>query len=357
MNAGHEAALDLLVSSVASLDSTAMRAAAERQARLTKPAGSLGRLETLAERLAGIQASSRPDVERKLILIGAGDHGVTGEGVSAYPQAVTAQMVANFLRGGAAINVLARRCGAQVLVVDFGVAAALEPADGLVDCKLGPGTANFFREPAMTRETAIAGVLAGAEVVRRAMAPGTGILAVGEMGIGNTTPAAALAAVFCACPPAQVTGRGTGIDDAGLARKVAVIEGGLALHRPDAADPIATLATVGGFELAGLAGAILAAASLRIPVMLDGFITGAAALVAVAMCPAAGDYLIASHRSVEPGHAIVLDRLGLAPLFDLDLRLGEGSGAALALPLVDAAVATLNEMATFGEAGVSERSG
>lgn len=350
-----EPRLQAIVAAVQPLDVGAMAAAAARQATLTKPAGSLGRLEHLAEQVAGIQAASRPDVAQKLILVGAADHGVTAEGVSAYPQSVTAQMVANFLRGGAAINVLARRSGARVLVADFGVAADLPPADGLVDCKVAPGTRNFAGEPAMSRREALSAVLAGAGIVRQAMQPASGVIAVGEMGIGNTTSASAIAAVFCGRTPAEVTGRGTGLDDDALARKVAVIEASLARHRPDPGDALSVLCAVGGFEIAGLAGAILAAAGLRVPVLLDGFITGAAALVAVALCPAAAPFLIASHRSVEPGHAIVLAHLGLTPLLDLDLRLGEGSGAALALPLLDAAVGALNEMATFTEAGVSER--
>lgn len=351
-----EAQLAALVRSVVPPDANALAAATVRQDTLTKPPGSLGRLETLAARVAAIQCRARPDVDRKLVLVAAGDHGVVAEGVSAYPQAVTVQMVANFLRGGAAINVLAREAGARVLVADFGVAATIPPSEGLLDRKVAPGTANFATGPAMSRAQAVQALLAGAGIVQSHVAANTDLLAAGEMGIGNTTSAAALAAIFTGLPPAVCTGRGTGVDDAGLARKCAVIERALALHRPDAADPVGVLAAVGGFEIAGLAGAMIAAAASRIPVVLDGFITGSAALVAQALCPAVREYLLPSHRSVEPGHAAVLDALGMEPLFDLGMRLGEGTGAVLAMGIIASAVAALNEMATFGEAGVSGRS-
>ena len=287
----------------------------------------------------------------------AGDHGVTAEGVSAYPQAVTAQMVANLLVGGGAVNALARAVGARVTVVDLGVAAELAPQDGLLRLKIAPGTANATRGPAMGRGDARRAVEAGIAVADREVAHGLDLLAIGEMGIGNTTAASAIVAALTGEPPAIVTGRGTGVDGLALRRKVGVVRQMLARNRPDPADPLGVLAGVGGFEIGGLAGLILGAAAARVPVVLDGFIGGAAALLAVAPCPAAAADLIAGHRSTEPGHAVVLDRLGLVPLLDLDLRLGEGSGAALALAIVDGAARTLAEMATFVEAGVSNAEG
>lgn len=332
-----------------------MAAARERLDQLTKPQGSLGRLEELAIQLAGITGRPRPRLPRKAVLVFAADHGVAAEGVSAYPQAVTAQMVLNFLAGGAAISVLARRAGARVLVADLGVAVDLLEHPGLIQKKIGPGTGNIAHGPAMSRAQAEAALAAGAEIVRDEAARGLDLVATGDMGIANTTASSAIVAALTGRPTAEVTGRGTGLDDIAWKRKTAVIERALAANRPDPSDPLDVLAKLGGFEIAGLTGAILQAAALRLPVLLDGFIAGAAALVAVGVCPAARDYLIAAHRSAEPGHRIVLERLGLAPLLDLDLRLGEGTGAALAMPLVDAACAVLDEMATFGEAGVSGR--
>ncbi len=336
------------------LDRGAMRLARARQGQLTKPAGALGRLESLSVHLAGITGSLNPPLERKAVVVMAGDHGVTAQGVSTYPSDVTPQMVLNFLRGGAAINVLARQVGARVVVVDVGVASELPEHPGLVRAKVAPGTQDFTRTTAMTRDQAEQAVLVGLEVAAREVAQGLDVLGVGEMGIGNTTPAAALTAVFTGAPPERVAGRGTGLDSAGVARKVAALRQGLELHHPDPTDPIGTLAQVGGLEIAGLVGLMLGGAAHRAPVVVDGFITGAAALVAAAIAPPAREYLIASHRSVEPGHRAALRRLRLRPLLDLNLRLGEGSGAALAFPLLDAAVRILNEMATFAEAGVSE---
>ena len=339
------------------LDEAAMAAARAHLDRLTKPPGSLGRLERLVEQLAGITGSSTPRVDRPAVVVFAGDHGVTARGVSAYPSDVTAQMVANFIGGGAAINVLADAAGAELVVVDVGVAGVLPAADEraarLVRARVRSGTRDMTLEPAMTREEADAAIAVGREVVGALIERGCDAVALGEMGIGNTTAASALVAALTGRPPLLVTGRGTGLDDEAVRRKVAVIEEALGRHRPGAADPVGALAAVGGLEIAALVGAIFAAAEARAPVVLDGFITGAAALVATTISPGLGRRLIASHRSPEPGHAVVIDQLGLDPLLDLDLRLGEGSGAALALPLIRAATLLLAGMATFDGAGVS----
>jgi len=336
------------------LDEEAMRRARERQAILTKPAGSLGRLEEIAIRLAGITGDPTPSVAHKAVIVLAGDHGVAREGVSAYPAEVTPQMVLNFLRGGAAINALAGAVGARVVVVDVGVAADLAHP-GLVSRKVARGTANMAAGPAMTREHALDAILAGMDALEGEAARGLDLVATGEMGIGNTTAASALTAALAGRPVAEVTGRGTGIDDARLAHKVAVIERAIAVNRPDPADPLGVLAALGGLEIAGLVGVILAAAARRIPIVLDGFIASAAALVAAEWFPAAREYLFAGHVSVERGHGAILEWLGLAPLLDLGLRLGEGTGAALAMGLIEAAARAHREMATFAEAGVSEK--
>ena len=330
-----------------------MRQASARQARLTKPAGSLGRLEGLAVRLAGMTGRLDPPLREAVIFTLAADHGVAAEGVSAYPREVTAQMVLNFLRGGAAINVLAREVGARVVIADIGVDADLPPHPELRAVKVRRGTDSITRGPAMTVDEAEQAVDVGRSLVR---GQALDVALTGDMGIGNTTASAALICALTSLEPALVVGRGTGIDDEGLKRKVAAVRDALRINRVSIArGPIDALAAVGGLEIAGLAGVILAAAEARKPVIIDGFISGAAALVAAALHPAAIGYMIASHRSSELGHAAVLDRLGLDPLLDLDLRLGEGTGAALALPIVRAAVRLLNEMATFDEAGVSDR--
>lgn len=337
-------------------DSRVEEACRRRWDRLTKPVGSLGRLEELGARLAGMTGRPVPSARRKVIFVAAADHGVAADGVSAYPQSVTGQMVENFLRGGAAINVLARQAGAEVAVIDAGVIGQGE-AEGLIRCGVRAGTASFFREPAMRREEAEAIVQAGMEIFRKfhESAP-VDLVGLGDMGIGNTTPAAALTALFTGAPAARVTGRGTGVDDERLLLKTRGIEAALRLHRPDPADPMGCLAAVGGLEIGCLAGITLAAAQARVPVVLDGFITTSAALLACRLAPEAAGYLVASHRSVEPGHRVLLEELGLEPLLDLQLRLGEGTGAALAFGLVDSAVRLLSEMATFDEAGVEEKS-
>ena len=344
------AELDELIARIAAPDETTRAAARRAYDAKTKPRGSLGRLEELGAQIAAI----RGELPRRLdaaVVVAAGDHGVTAEGVSAYPQEVTAQMVANFAAGGAAINVLARAAGARLVVVDAGVATPCEH-ELVRPLRLGAGTKSFVDGPAMTPEHTERALLAGAALAAELAADGIGIVGLGEMGIGNTTSAAAVAAALLGVDPAEVCGRGTGLDDDGVARKIEVVRRGLERNAERA--PLAVLAGLGGFEIAVLAGLALGCAAERVPVLLDGFITGAAALVAARLAPAAAGALIASHRSPEPGHALVLDALGLQPLVDLDLRLGEGSGAALVLSLVQASLAILDEMATFGEAGVTD---
>jgi nicotinate-nucleotide--dimethylbenzimidazole phosphoribosyltransferase len=347
----------LLRRTCAALVPACRAAAAQAQARLdgkTKPRGSLGRLEELACRLASIYATPDPVLPARAVVLMAADHGCAEEGVSAYPQEVTGQMVRNFARGGAAINVLARQQQARVVVVDMGMKALLDGVEAVRSGRLGPGTANFTRGPAMSRETAVRALEYGIALAGELHEAGAGVLAVGEMGIGNTTAASALTAALLGLPPEEVTGRGTGVDDERLRRKVAVVARALAVNRPDPADALGVLAKVGGFEIAGLAGVVLGAAARKLPVVLDGFITGAAALAAAGLCPGARDYLIAAHRSAEPGHAFILRHLDLRPLLDLDMRLGEGTGAVLALNLVEASLRLLREMATFEAAGVTD---
>jgi nicotinate-nucleotide--dimethylbenzimidazole phosphoribosyltransferase len=347
--------LSSLTSAIVPLDAEAMRAAAERQAQLTKPAGALGVLEPASVRLAGIQRTCPPRaLARPVVAVFAGDHGVHAQGVTPWPQEVTAAMVANFRAGGAAVNVLARQVGAAVHVVDMGVAADLEPGPGLIDHKVRKGTSDLASGPAMSRDEAVQALLAGAAVADRLVDEGHDCLLTGDMGIANTTASAALVAAFTGADPAEVTGRGTGVDDPTLQTKVDVVRAALAA-RPVTADPVETLASVGGFEHAGIAGFVLGGAARGVPVVLDGVIAGASALVAQALAPASVDYCFAGHRSVEPGHVVALARLGLRPLVDLDLRLGEGTGAVLAFPLVEAAGAVLREMATFDAAGVTQK--
>lgn len=347
--------IERIVAAIRPLEEGAMAAARARQDQLTKPQGSLGRLEDLAVQLAGITGQVRPSLPRKAVVVMAADHGVTAEGVSAYPSEVTPQMVMNFLAGGAAINVLARRAGARVVVVDVGVASQLPAHDGLVHRKVALGTRNLAVQPAMTGEEAAKAIRVGIEVVEAELEKGLDLVATGDMGIGNTTASSAIVSVLTGRPVAEVVGRGTGIDDAGLGRKVRAIEKGILATRPDPSDPMEVLAKVGGLEIAGLVGVILAGAAHRLPVVVDGFISGAAALVAAAICPRVRSYLIASHRSVEVGHQALLQALDLQPILDLNLRLGEGTGAAIAMHLIDDALAVQNEMATFAEAGVSEK--
>ncbi len=323
--------------------------------RLTKPLGSLGRLEELAASYVAITGELKPNVPRGVVFTFAADHGVALEGVSAYPREVTPQMVLNFLRGGAGVNVLAKHAGVAVRVVDIGVDYEFGAMPGLLDRKVMRGTRDLAVESAMTSSQAEQAVMVGVELATEAVREGIGLIGTGEMGIGNTTPSAAITAVMTGRPATEVTGRGTGIDESGRLRKAAVIQRALELHRPNPVDPLDVLAKVGGLEIGGLTGLMLGAAAARVPVVLDGFITGAAALIAVALQPLCREYLIASHRSVEQGHRVVLDHLRLKPLLDLDLRLGEGTGACLGMDLVCAAIKIYTEMATFDEAGVSER--
>lgn len=346
------AALAELTARVEAPDPRIALGARARLDRLTKPPGSLGRLEELVVRIAVMTGCPRPRVSAPVIFALAADHGVTALGVSAYPAAVTAQMLANLGRGGAAVNVLARQVGARVVVADLGVAGDAPVPAGVVDCRVAPGTRNFTEGPAMTREEALAALRAGEALVE---ATGADLVATGEMGIGNSTAASALTAALTGAAPSAVTGRGTGVDDRGLARKLDAVTRALAANRPDPTDPLGVLAAVGGLEIAGLVGVILAGAARRVPVVLDGFIAGAAALVAARLAPHCREYLVAAHLSAEPGHRLLLGTLGLVPLLDLGLRLGEGTGAALAIGLVRAALACADEMATFEDAGVSER--
>ena len=337
------------------LDERAMQAARLRQDRLTKPMGSLGRLEALSVQIAGITRQALPHLRHKVVTVMAGDHGVVRQGVSAYPQDVTPQMVLNFLSGGAAINVLARHTGARVVVVDMGVAADLPPHPDLVVKKIAYGTSDITTGPAMSRSQAERAILAGAEVVEQELGRSLDILATGDMGIGNTTPSAAIAVALTGYPAEQIVGRGTGIDETGLQRKRSIVQRAMEVNAPNPGDGLEILAKVGGFEIAGLVGAILASTANSRPVVIDGFISTAAAMLAVSLCPQVRGYLIAAHASPELGHLRMLEWLQLEPLLDLEMRLGEGTGAVLAMSIAEAACKILCEMATFDEAGVSEK--
>ncbi len=347
--------LETVIKKIQPLDQSSMQMARARQDRLTKPQGSLGRLEELSIQLAGITGKPVPEIRDKVIITMAGDHGVAAEGVSAYPQEVTLQMVVNFLSGGAAINVLARHIQARVVIVDMGVSLDIPADEKLIVKKIAHGTANITEGPAMRPEQAVESILSGVEIVEAEIVRGLDIVGTGDMGIGNTTPSAAMACALMGQNPKDIAGRGTGVDDAGLNRKIKAIEQALHVNRPDPKDGVDVLAKVGGFEIGGLAGVMIGAAANRKPVMVDGFISTAAAMIAVSIAPPCRDYLIAAHRSKEHGHGLMLDWLGLKPLFDLDLRLGEGTGAALGISMAEAACKILAEMATFNEAGVSEK--
>jgi nicotinate-nucleotide--dimethylbenzimidazole phosphoribosyltransferase len=338
---------------IAKLDEASMVEARRIQDALTKPKGSLGKLETLSVQLAGIYRTPSPTMGRKVVFTMAADHGVTAEGVSAYPSEVTAQMVLNFARGGAAINVLARHAGAEVKVVDIGVASDMRWPECVLDRKIMKGSRNMAVGPAMSREEATEAVLAGAELATESIAAGTSALAIGDMGIGNTTAASAITSVITGTPVRDVTGRGTGIDDKTLDAKVRAIEKAIFHNRPDHADGLDVLSKVGGLEIAGLVGVILGGAARGVPVFLDGFVSGSAALVAAVICPESKGYMIASHLSVEPGHRYVMEHLGFVPLLDMGMRLGEGTGAVLAFQIAEAACKIINEMATFENANVS----
>jgi nicotinate-nucleotide--dimethylbenzimidazole phosphoribosyltransferase len=346
--------LERALAAVTEPDAEVGRAVQARLDLKTKPRGSLGGLERLAVRIASIQRSESPALGTPVVIVCAADHGVAAEGVSAFPSSVTAQMVANYAAGGAAVSVLARHAGARLVVVDCGVAEPL-PVAGVLDRRLGAGTASMLRGPAMTREQAIQALETGIALAEEQL-DGAGVVALGEMGIGNSTAAAALTCALTGAAPAEACGRGTGLDDEGLARKVDVVTRALEASGTSRSevDAIHVLAALGGFELGVLAGIAIGAAGRNVPVLVDGYPASAAVLVAAALAPALPRSLIAAHRSSEPGHAIVLGALGLHPLLDLELRLGEGSGAALALPLLGAALAILEEMATFESAGVDD---
>ncbi|MCE5329825.1 nicotinate-nucleotide--dimethylbenzimidazole phosphoribosyltransferase [bacterium] len=329
--------------------------AQEKLDNLTKPLGSLGRLEELARQIAGITGNLKPVLDKKYIFTMAADHGVVDEGISAYPREVTSQMVYNFLNGGAGINVLSKHIGAEVVVIDMGVAVDLEKNPSLISKKIGYGTKNMAKEPAMTREEAASSIIAGIDIVEQYVKKGANIIGTGDMGIGNTTSSSAIISVAAGVDASTVTGYGTGLDDKGLANKIKVIKKAVNLNKPDPDDGLDILSKIGGFEIGGIAGLIIGAAYMKIPVVIDGFISGAGAIIAEKICPASKEYMIASHQSVEKGHRIMMEKLGLKPLFNFDMRLGEGTGAALGISLAEASVKILNEMATFSEAGVSKK--
>jgi len=322
---------------------------------LTKPKGSLGRLEELAKQMVSITGDINPKINKKAVLVMAGDHGVVRDGVSAYPQEVTMQMVLNFLGGGAAINVLARHIGAEVQIVDMGVASEFDPDPKLLNRKVASGTNNMTEGPAMPEAQAVSALEAGIEVAGTMIDSGYNIIATGDMGIGNTTPSSAITSVICNMKAEEVTGLGTGIDQEGLKKKVEAIKKAVSVNNPDPENGIDVLSKIGGFEIGGIAGVVLGCAANRIPVVIDGFISSAGALIAHAIEPKCAYYMIPSHCSVEKGHRIALAHLGLTPLFDFDMRLGEGTGAAIGISITEAAVKILNEMATFSSAGVSTK--
>jgi nicotinate-nucleotide--dimethylbenzimidazole phosphoribosyltransferase len=342
------------LSSIKPVDDKYLSLAQARLDKLTKPLGSLGQLEEIAKRYAAIVENLNPRIDKKIIYTFAGDHGVVVEGVSAYPKEVTPQMVYNFLRQGAGINVLARHVGAKVVVVDIGVDHDFKPAEGLMIRKVARGTANITRGPAMSRGQALQALSVGLEMADHAKKQNADLVGTGDMGIGNTTPSSAILAALTGLPVSQVTHRGTGIDDAALAQKIQTIETAIARNKPDPKDPLDVLAKVGGFEIAGIAGLIIGCAFYRIPVVVDGFISTAGAMIAVSLNPEIKGYLFAAHQSVEVGHRFMWEYIGQKPILNLSLRLGEGTGAALAMSIVEAAVKVLTGMATFTEAGVSE---
>ena len=346
--------LKKVIESIEKIDYSLSDKTQKRLDNLTKPPGSLGRLEELAKQIVEITKIEKPRLKNKVIFTFAGDHGIAVEGVSAYPQAVTAQMVYNFINGGAGINVLARHVGARVVVADLGVASDLKPHKELVNKKVALGTRNILKGPAMSKEEAVKAIENGIEIFLNELPRGIDIAGTGEMGIANTASASAIAATILKKPIEELTGRGTGIDDIALKNKVAAITKALEINKPNPKDAIDVVSKVGGFEIAGLVGVILAAASKRVPVVIDGFISSAAALIAYTLEPKVKEYLIAAHCSVEKGHRAVLEYMGLKPILDLNMRLGEGTGAALAMNIIEASVKILLEMATFEAAGVSE---
>lgn len=346
--------LDELLRGIAPVDTTKTNLIQIQLDSLTKPQGSLGRLEELARKYCLITGRNKPVLANKLIFTFAADHGVVEENVSAYPREATSQMVYNFLRGGAGVNVLARQAGARVIVVDMGVDHDFESAPGLEIRKTGRGTKNISKGPAMTRDEAEQAVLAGIELVGK-YRDGLDILGTGDMGIGNTTPSSAIVSVLTGITPEKATGRGTGVDDASLKKKIAIVKRAILVNRPDPRDPIDVLSKIGGYEIGGIAGLVLGGALYRVPIVLDGFISTAGALIAAGLNPLVKEYIIASHQSLEIGHRKTLEHLEQVPLFDLNLRLGEGTGAALGISLVESGLRILSEMATFASAGVAQK--
>ena len=340
---------------IPAIDEQKREEAAARQYDLTKPRGSMGDLEDLSIEIAGMTGKIAPDLANRTVFLMAADHGIAREGVSPYPSEVTAQMVMNFLNHGAAINVLTKQAHSGVLIVDIGVASDFPACEGLIRRKVAYGTANMLKGPAMTVRQAKEALQVGMDVLNEAADNGLQMAAIGEMGIGNTTSASAITAVLCGKPVAEVTGRGTGLDDEGLKRKVAIIEEVLENRKPDPNDPMDVLCKVGGLEIAGMAGVTIAAAARRIPLVMDGLISTSAAVLADALVPGVRNYLIAGHRSPEIGHRWLLEKVGKKPLLQLNMRVGEGTGAALAFNLVDAANNILRDMATFASAGISDK--
>jgi nicotinate-nucleotide--dimethylbenzimidazole phosphoribosyltransferase len=348
--------MDIVQTTLARIKPVNTELLAQAQTKLdnkTKPPGSLGRLEEFARRVAAISGSLEPDTSKKVIFTFAGDHGIVEEGVSLYPKEVTAQMVYNFLAGGAGVNVLARHVGAEVRVVDVGVDHDFENAAGMIHRKVALGTRNFAKGPAMTRDETLAAMQVGIDLADQCKCEGVGLVGTGEMGIGNTSPSSAIIAAISGLSVRELTHRGTGINDAALEHKIRVIEQGLTLNKPHGTDPLDVLTKVGGLEIAAIAGLVLGCAANSIPVVIDGFISTAGALIASEMHPNVRDYIFAAHQSVEIGHSFMLERINVRPILDLNFRLGEGTGAALAMGLIDAGVKVLKEMATFEEAGVS----
>ena len=348
--------MDIITSTLARIRPVNQGLLAQAQLKLdnkTKPPGSLGRLEEFARRMAAISGVMVPDTSKKVIFTFAGDHGIVEEGISLYPSEVTTQMVFNFLNGGAGVNVLARHSGVEVRVVDVGVDHDFGETPGLIHRKVARGTRNFAKGPAMTREEALAAMQVGIDMADQCKAEGIALIGTGEMGIGNTTPSSAIIAAISGKSVTEVTHRGTGIDDAALKHKISVIEQGLALNKPDGSAPLDVLTKVGGLEIAAIAGLVLGCAANSLPVVIDGFISTAGALIASELHPHIADYIFAAHESVEIGHSFMLERIGVRPILDLDFRLGEGTGAALAMGLIEAGVKVMKEMATFDEAGVS----
>ncbi len=342
------------ISSIQPLNSEYIAIAQSRLDNLTKPKGSLGRLEDFAKRIVAITENTKPGLDKKAVFVFAADHGVVEEGISAYPRDVTREMVYNFLRGGAGINALSRHVGADVFVIDIGVDWDFEGTEGLIIKKVGRGTKNFAKGWAMTTDEAVKCIETGIELSEDKIKRGYKFIAVGDMGIGNTTPSAAVMCAFTGLHPKEVVGHGTGINDEAWNRKVNVVEKALELHNPNSMDAIDVLSKIGGFEIGGIAGAILGASSRRIPVVVDGFVSTAGAMVALRLCPIVKDYIFFSHMSAEGGHGLVLEKLGAEPILDLSMRLGEGTGAVIGMSIIEAGVKAYNEMATFEEAGVSK---